>query len=173
MQKNPVHEIDADPDAEKPPIALAINAKPYRHTGAADMPLLWYLRDVLRLTGTKFGCGTGECGACSVLIDGKAARACQVPMGDLADRKIVTIEGLGSDTLHALQQAWIDEDAIGCGYCQSGQIIAAMDLLRRKPKPANADIEKITNLCRCGTYPRIRHAILRAAAAMRDADDSA
>jgi isoquinoline 1-oxidoreductase alpha subunit len=174
MPKNPARETVADTEnAETAPNALSINAKPYRHGGAADMPLLWYLRDVLRLTGAKFGCDSGECGACSVLVDDKLARACEVPMRELAGRRVTTIEGLETDTLHALQQAWIEEDAISCGYCQGGQIIAAADLLRRKPNPRDADIAKLTNLCRCGTYPRIRHAILRAAAVLRGDDADA
>lgn len=159
-------------------ISLQINGKPYRHAGDGHLPLLWYLRDVLHLTGTRFGCGTGECGACTVLVEGKARRACQVPMEKLGGKHVTTIEGLerlpasadaeATPTLHPLQQAWIDEDAIGCGYCQSGQIMAALDLLTHKPKPRDADIAAIDNLCRCGTYPRIRHAILRAAEAMRE-----
>lgn len=159
-------------------ISLQINGKPYRHAGDAHLPLLWYLRDVLRLTGTRFGCGTGECGACTVLVDGKARRACQLSMEKLGGSEVTTIEGLeilpvnaepdATAALHPLQQAWIDEDAIGCGYCQSGQIMAALDLLTRKPKPREADIAGINNLCRCGLYPRIRHAILRAADAMRE-----
>jgi isoquinoline 1-oxidoreductase alpha subunit len=171
MQENPATATaDADDDAEREgPIAIAINGKPYRHTGDAEMPLLWYLRDVLRLTGTKHACDGGKCGACNVLVDGKLARACELTMGRLANREVTTIEGLGAGGLHALQQAWIDEDAVGCGYCQPGQIMAATDLLRRKPNPSHADIAQLTTLCRCGTYPSIRRAILRAAAALRDA----
>ena len=150
------------------PLALTVNAKPYYHDGDPQMPLLWFLRDTLRLTGTKFGCGIGACGACTVLIDGKAARACATPMSAVAERKIVTVEGLEkADALHPVQQAWIEEDVAQCGYCQAGQILAAVDLLRRKPKPSDEDIATIGNLCRCGTYPRIRKAILRAAELMQ------
>ena len=142
---------------------LTINGKPYFHDGDADMPLLWYLRDMLRLTGTKYGCGTGACGACTVLVDGRAARACQVTMAAAMGQHITTIEGLEGDKLHPVQQAWIEHDVAQCGYCQAGQIMAAVALLARKPRPSDADIASIGNLCRCGTYPRIRSAILRAA----------
>ena len=127
------------------------------------MPLLWFLRDMLRLTGTKFGCGIGACGACTVLLDGKAARSCLLPMQNAAGHQVTTIEGLAGESLHPVQQAWIDEDVPQCGYCQAGQIVAAVDLLQRKAKPNDEDIATISNLCRCGTYPRIRKAILRAA----------
>lgn len=148
---------------------VSINGKPFRHTGEPDLPLLWYLRDVLRLTGCKYGCDDVTCGACSVLVDGKLKRACALSMADVADKAVTTIEGLaGPDgSLHPVQQAWIDEDAILCGYCQGGQIMAAVDLLARKPKPADADIDRIGNLCRCGSYPRIRRAIQRAAQTMQ------
>jgi len=142
---------------------LTINGKPYFHDGDAEMPLLWFLRDVLRLTGTKYGCGIGACGACTVLVDGKAARACQVTMATAMGQKITTIEGLEGDKLHPVQQAWIENDVAQCGYCQAGQIMAAVDLLSRRKRPSDADIASIANLCRCGTYPRIRSAILRAA----------
>jgi isoquinoline 1-oxidoreductase subunit alpha len=144
-------------------IALRINGKPYAFDGDADMPLLWYLRDVLQMTGTKFGCGIGACGACTVLIDGKAQRACLTPMKAAAKHDITTIEGLAGAELHPLQQAWIEVDVAQCGYCQAGQLMAAADLLRRNPNPGDDDIGKIANLCRCGTYPRIRKAIKRAA----------
>ena len=144
-------------------IALRINAKPYAFAGDAEMPLLWYLRDVLQLTGTKFGCGIGACGACTVLIDGKAQRACLTPVKAAARHDITTIEGLAQGTeLHPLQQAWIEVDVAQCGYCQSGQLLAAADLLKRNPNPSDDDIGRIGNLCRCGTYPRIRKAIRRA-----------
>ena len=150
-------------------IDVSINGKSFRHTGDPDLPLLWYLRDVLRLTGCKYGCGDVSCGACSVLVDGKLKRACALSMQDTAGSGITTIEGLAEagDTLHPVQQAWIDEDAILCGYCQAGQILAAVDLLSRKPDPTDADIDGIANLCRCGSYPRIRRAIRRAAKAMQ------
>ena len=151
------------PSSAASPLQLAINGKPYFHDGDPAMPLLWYLRDVLRLTGTKYGCGIGACGACTVLIDGKATRSCLTPMQAVADRAITTIEGLEGDKLHPVQQAWIENDVAQCGYCQAGQIMAAVDLLSRKSKPSDADIASIGNLCRCGTYPRIRNAILRAA----------
>ncbi|MEO7013558.1 MAG: (2Fe-2S)-binding protein [Dokdonella sp.] len=152
------------PVAAKIPSQLTINGKPYFHDGDPAMPLLWFLRDVLRLTGTKYGCGIGACGACTVLIDGKATRSCQTPMQTVTGHAITTIEGLEGEKLHPVQQAWIENDVAQCGYCQAGQIMAAVDLLSRKAKPSDADIASIGNLCRCGTYPRIRNAILRAAA---------
>ncbi|MBS0382052.1 MAG: (2Fe-2S)-binding protein [Proteobacteria bacterium] len=150
-------------------IDVEINGRRYRHTGDPELPLLWYLRDVLRLTGSKYGCDDQSCGACSVLVDGKLKRACALTMQAVAGQRITTIEGLqaADGSLHPVQQAWIDEDAILCGYCQSGQIMAAVDLLTRKPRPTDADIDGIGNLCRCGSYPRIRRAIQRAATAMQ------
>ncbi|MFN0180057.1 MAG: (2Fe-2S)-binding protein [Gemmatimonadales bacterium] len=146
------------------PFRLTINGTRQLFDGDESMPLLWYLRDSLRLTGTKFGCGVGACGACTVLIDGQAARSCSTPVGTLADRSVTTIEGLANGTtLHRVQEAWIEEDVPQCGYCQAGQIMAAVDLLRRSPKPSEDEIAGLTNLCRCGTYPRIRRAIRRAA----------
>jgi len=157
----PAKRAPAQPPA---PLALSINDKPYYHEGDPQMPLLWFLRDTLRLTGTKYGCGVGACGACTVLVDGKATRSCMLPMQAAAGHSVTTIEGLETDALHPVQQAWIEEDVAQCGYCQAGQILAAVDLLKRRPKPGEDDISAITNLCRCGTYPRIRKAILRAAA---------
>lgn len=152
------------------PIELTINGETFRHTGAPDMPLLWYLRDVLRLTGSKYGCGVGQCGACTVHVDGKAQRSCLLPMSALSGQTITTIEGIASGgDLHAVQQAWIDEDVPQCGYCQAGQIMATVDLLKRKAQPSDADIGQLTNLCRCGTYPRIRKAVKRAAQLLADA----
>lgn len=150
-------------------ISFALNGESFVHTGDPAMPLLWYLRDVLQLTGTKYGCDDASCGACSVLVDGKLKLACQVKMQQLADHAVTTVEGLedARGNLHPLQKAWIAEDAIMCGFCQSGQLMAAADLLARHPHPADADIESIPNLCRCGSYPRIRKAIQRAAAEMR------
>ncbi len=150
-------------------IDVTINGKPFRHTGDPALPLLWYLREVLRLTGCKYGCDDYSCGACSVLVDDRLGHACSLPMKDLAGKHITTIEGLEQPdgTLHPLQQAWIAEDAILCGYCQAGQLMAALDLLARKPNPSDADIDGIRNLCRCGSYPRIRRAIQRAAGTMR------
>lgn len=141
-----------------------LNGRETEFNGAADMPLLWYLRDYAGLTGTKFGCGIAACGACTVHVDGKAARACVTPVSSLAGKAVTTIEGLAMDgELHAVQQAWIEEDVPQCGYCQAGQLMAAADLLARTSDPDDATIAGITNLCRCGTYPRIRRAIKRAA----------
>ncbi len=128
---------------------------------APDMPLLWALRDVLHLTGTKFGCGIGACGACTVHVDGQAVRSCVMPLSAVQGREVRTIEGLASPAgLHALQTAWIAQQVPQCGYCQSGMLMAAADLLARHPQPTDAQIdEAIANLCRCGTYPRVRAAI--------------
>ena len=143
---------------------LRVNDEARRFDGDPAQPLLWFLRDDLRLTGTKFGCGLGQCGACTVHVDGRAARSCVRPMGTLAGARIVTIEGLARDgRLHVVQQAWIDEDVAQCGYCQAGQIMAAVDLLARVPRPTDDDIATLTNLCRCGTHARIRKAIHLAA----------
>ncbi len=144
-------------------IQFRVNGVEREFGGDGQMPLLWYLRDHARLTGTKYGCGAGLCGACTVLVDGEAQRACLLPVAALAGRTILTIEGLGGSGLHAVQQAWIEEDVAQCGYCQAGQIMAAAALLERKPDPSPEDIDAITNLCRCGTYVRIRKAIARAA----------
>ncbi|RAP59420.1 (2Fe-2S)-binding protein [Oleiagrimonas sp. MCCC 1A03011] len=173
MQAQPV-QTPPDTITRVPPrsgISLRINGEPYLHTGDPAMPLLWYLRDVLQLTGTKYGCDSNVCAACTVLIDGKRALACARTMETLAGSDVTTVEGLaGPDgRLHALQQAWIDEDAILCGYCQPGWLMAAADLLRRKPNPSDADIDALPNLCRCGSQPRIRRAIHRAAAQLLDA----
>ncbi len=136
-----------------------------------DMPLLWALRDVLQLTGTKFGCGVAACGACTVHVDGQAQRSCVTPLAAVAGRSIRTIEGLAeAGKPHALQMAWLAHQVPQCGYCQSGMLMAAAALLARNPKPSDADIDAaITNLCRCGTYPRIRAAIQAAAAELRGA----
>jgi isoquinoline 1-oxidoreductase subunit alpha len=129
-----------------------------------EMPLLWALRDELGLVGTKFGCGAGLCGACTVVIDGEAMRSCQTPVSYAAGKSVLTIEGLGAKALHAVQKAWIEADAPQCGYCQSGQIMAAVALLKKNPNPSDADIDdEMTNICRCGTYPRMRAAVHRAA----------
>lgn len=130
-----------------------------------DTPLLWVLRDTLQMTGTKFGCGAGLCGACSVHVDGALTRSCTLPVSQAADKDIQTIEGLGANGLHALQKAWIAEDVPQCGYCQSGQIMAAASLLAKTPHPTDAEITEFMsgNICRCGTYERIRRAIHRAA----------
>jgi isoquinoline 1-oxidoreductase subunit alpha len=151
-------------------IAFTLNGNAMSFSGPPEMPLLWYLRDHAQLTGTKFGCGIGSCGACTVHVDGQATRSCLVPLVTLAGKRVTTIEGLASGSaLHPVQQAWIEEDVPQCGYCQAGQIMAAVDLLKRNPQPTRADIDTITNLCRCGTYPRIRKAILRAAALIKEA----
>jgi len=137
------HEVDVDPDT----------------------PLLWVLRDVLGLTGTKYGCGMAQCGACTVHVDGEAMRSCVAPVGTLEGMKVTTIEGLSPDGSHPVQQAWAEVNAPQCGYCQVGQIMSAAALLKEKPKPTDADIDEALsgNLCRCGTYLRIREAIRRAA----------
>ena len=146
-----------------------LNGEDYEFAGADDTPLLWVLRDHAGLTGTKFGCGAGLCGSCTVHIDGRARRACIIPVGAIANKKVTTIEGLGQDDLHPLQQAWIEEDVAQCGYCQAGQIMAAADWLERTPNPSHEDIERQqTPLCRCGTYARIRKAIFRAAEIRRE-----
>jgi isoquinoline 1-oxidoreductase subunit alpha len=134
------------------------------------MPLLWVLRDLLQLTGTKYGCGIGVCGACTVHVDGKAVRACQTPLGSLVGKKVVTIEGLAANRAHPIQQAWIAEDVPQCGYCQSGQIMSAAALLAVESSPTDSQIDEAMNrnLCRCGTYLRIRRAIKLAAHATRD-----
>jgi len=144
-------------------IDVRINGEHFRHTGDPKMPLLWYLRDVLQLTGTKY-CGGN--GADLVLLDGKAASALAQPMETLAGREVVTVEGLAAadGSLHPVQQAFIDEDAIGCGYCTPGWLIAAIDLLSRKSQPGDDDIDRLPNLCRCGCQTRVRRAIKRAAA---------
>jgi isoquinoline 1-oxidoreductase alpha subunit len=147
---------------------LDINGKAHELDAAPDMPLLWALRDLAGLTGTKYGCGAALCGACTVHVDGQPARACVLPVSALAGKKITTIEGIGSTPLgKKVQDAWIAEDVPQCGYCQSGQIMSAVGLLKSKPKPTDADIDTAMNgnLCRCGTYTRIRKAIHRAAAA--------
>ena len=136
-----------------------------------SMPLLWALRDVLNLTGTKFGCGVAACGACTVHVDGEAVRSCVRPLATVAGKRVVTIEALGSAAQpHALQTAWLAHQVPQCGYCQSGMLMAAAALLAKNPNPSDADIDAgITNICRCGTYPRIRAAIKTAAAALRAA----
>ena len=146
-------------------IGLRINGKDVSVDVEPDTPLLWVLRDALGMTGTKFGCGIGQCGACTVHLDGQAARSCQLPVGSIANRQITTIEGLSDDGSHVVQQAWIAEQVPQCGYCQSGQIMSAVALLSRNKTPTDADIDAAMsgNICRCGTYQRIRRAIHRAA----------
>jgi isoquinoline 1-oxidoreductase subunit alpha len=143
---------------------LVVNGQTTTIDVEPEMPLLWALRDELGLVGTKFGCGAGLCGACTVMIDGEAMRSCQTPVSYAAGKSVLTIEGLGAKALHAVQKAWIEADAPQCGYCQSGQIMAAVALLAKKPNPSDADIDdEMTNICRCGTYPRMRAAVHRAA----------
>ena len=144
---------------------LHINGRPVTVEAEPDMPLLWVLRDLLGMTGTKFGCGVAACGACTVRIDGQAVRSCVTPAASVTGKKVQTIEALGSPgNPHALQAAWIAEQVPQCGYCQSGMLMAAAALLEKTPKPTDAQIdEAITNLCRCGTYQRVRAAIKRAA----------
>ena len=145
-------------------ITLTVNGRKESVDVGADTPLLWVLRDNLGLTGTKFGCGIGECGACTVHIEGEAMRSCATPVGKVDGKKVTTIEGLSRDRSHAVQRAWIAEDVPQCGYCQSGQIMAVAALLEKNGKPTDDEIDSaITNICRCGTYQRVRAAIHRAA----------
>ncbi len=146
---------------------LNVNGKSYSATVDPRTPLLWVLRDTLGLTGTKYGCGIAQCGACTVHIDGVATRSCHVPLNSVGGKKIVTIEGLAKDgKLSKVQQAWLDHDVPQCGYCQSGMIMAATALLKDKPHPTDADIDAaMTNICRCGTYQQVREAIHAAAKA--------
>ena len=135
-----------------------------------DTPLLWVLRDELGLTGTKFGCGIGQCGACTVHLDGRAVRTCIMPVSAVGGANVTTIEGLSADGEHPVQRAWVEHSVPQCGYCQSGQVMAAAALLAKNPDPSDADIDRtMTNICRCGTYVRIRRALHRAAALQRAA----
>ena len=144
---------------------LNVNGSEREVDAPADMPLLWVLRDLMGLTGTKFGCGIAQCGACTVHIDGAPLRACVTPVSAVAGKKITTIEGLSADGQHPVQQAWAELDVVQCGYCQSGQIMSAVALLAVIPTPTDTDIDQALsgNICRCGTYPRIRAAVHRAA----------
>jgi len=144
---------------------LNVNGKDHDVTAPDDMPLLWVLRDIVGLTGTKFGCGMAQCGACTVHLDGQAVRSCVLPVSGVQGRAVKTIEGLSAQGLSAIQRAWIEEDVVQCGYCQPGQIMAAAALLAARPTPSDADIDNAMsgNLCRCGTYLRIRAAVKRAA----------
>ena len=146
-------------------ISLTVNGKPYNVDVAADMPLLWVIRDTIGLTGTKFGCGLSQCGACTVHLEGNAIRSCTTPVSLAAGKKVTTIEGLSPNSSHALQVAWIAEQVPQCGYCQSGQLMSAAALLAKTPKPTDAQIDTAMtgNICRCGTYQRIHRAIKRAA----------
>jgi aerobic-type carbon monoxide dehydrogenase small subunit (CoxS/CutS family) len=140
---------------------LEINGAVRDVDATADMPLLWVLRDLLQLSGTKYGCGMAQCGACTVHLDGKPVRACITPVSSVGTRKVTTIEGLSPDGSHPVQRAWADADVVQCGYCQSGQIMTAVALLEKKPEPTDADIDAAMsgNICRCGTYVRVREAI--------------
>jgi isoquinoline 1-oxidoreductase alpha subunit len=147
-------------------ITFRVNTKDVVFVGDGQTPLLWVLRDHVDLTGTKFGCGIGQCGACTVLVDGRAQRSCITAVSSVEGRSITTIEGLATsdEDLHPVQTAWLEHDVPQCGYCQAGQIMATVDLLQRIPNPTDADIDaQLTNMCRCGTYARIRAAIHRAA----------
>ena len=147
-------------------IKLDVNGQTHSYDGDPEVPLLWVLRDELGLTGTKFGCGIAECGACTVHIAGAAVRACALPVSAV-EGEVLTIEGLSQDGSHPVQRAWVAEDVPQCGYCQTGQVMAAVAFLKQHPKPTDAEIDaELTNICRCGTYPRLRAAIHRAASMM-------
>jgi isoquinoline 1-oxidoreductase alpha subunit len=147
-----------------PAYTLTVNGETHRLDLPADMPLLWVLRDKLGITGPKYGCGIGVCHACTSHLNGEEIRPCITPVSEAAGGEVTTIEGLADgDTLHPVQQAWLDADVAQCGYCQPGQIMAAVALLKRTPHPTDADLDTIQNVCRCGSYARIREAIIRAA----------
>jgi len=156
-------------------IQFSVNGETKSFSGDENMPLLWFLRENAGLKGTKFGCGIGQCGACTVHIDGEAVRSCSVPASSLENAAITTIEGLAKgETLHAVQQAWVDEDVAQCGYCQAGQIMAAVTFLRDFPNPTDKEIDEgLSNLCRCGTYVRIRKAVKLAAQYMQNSKGAA
>ena len=141
-------------------ITLTVNGQPKTLDVESDMPLLWALRENLGMTGTKFGCGIAACGACTVHVNGRAVRSCTLPVSTIDGASVTTIEGLGGDTLHAVQQAWLNQQVPQCGYCQSGMIMAVAAFLSEHPKPTDQDIDAgITNICRCGTFARVRRAI--------------
>ena len=144
---------------------LLVNGTEHEVEATEDMPLLWVLRDLMGMTGTKFGCGMAQCGACTVHVDGEPMRSCITPASSVAGMKITTIEGLSTDGSHPVQKAWAELDVVQCGYCQSGQIMSAVSLRSKNPTPSDADIDQAMsgNICRCGTYPRIRAAVHRAA----------
>jgi isoquinoline 1-oxidoreductase alpha subunit len=151
-------------------IELTINGSVHQLDVSAEMPLLWALRDIIKLTGSKYGCGKGLCGACTVHIDGEATRSCILPVSAAVGKQVTTIEGLSENADHPLQQAWMDLNVPQCGYCQTGQIMSAASLLNKNPQPSDQDIDQAMsgNLCRCGTYPRIRSAIHKAAKLARE-----
>lgn len=153
---------------------FTVNGEKVTFSGDQSMPLLWFLRDKQKLTGTKFGCGIGQCGACTVHINGKAVRSCSVPVSALEKQNVATIESLATDSqLHPVQQAWLDFNVPQCGYCQAGQIMAITDFLRDHPNPTDEDIDKnLTNICRCGTYTRMRQAIHHAAKLLSEQEAS-
>lgn len=146
-------------------IRFEVNGSPVEVDAPADTKVLWIVREELGLTGTKFGCGMALCGACTVHLDGEPVRSCMLTLGEVAGKKLLTIEGLGKNGLHPVQEAWLEENVPQCGYCQAGQIMSTVALLRKKPAPTDDDIDHVlsANLCRCGTYPRIRRAVHRAA----------
>jgi isoquinoline 1-oxidoreductase alpha subunit len=154
--------------------SITINGKQHSVDVDADMPLLWVIRDIIGLTGTKYSCGISVCGACTVHMDGKAIRSCVTPIANAANKSITTIEGLSTDNSHPVQRAWIEEQVPQCGYCQSGQIMQAVALLKERPNPTDKDIDEVMSgiLCRCGTYQRIRKAIKRAAQITNQATSS-
>jgi aerobic-type carbon monoxide dehydrogenase small subunit (CoxS/CutS family) len=154
-------------------VTVTINGAVHDVDADSEMPLLWALRDSLGMTGTKYGCGIGACGACTVHVDGQATRSCLATLGSVAGKSVTTIEGLGADGLHAVQQAWVEENVPQCGYCQAGQIMSAVSLLASNNAPNDEDIDNAMagNLCRCGTYPRIRKAIHWAAAKLSGAHE--
>lgn len=156
------------------PYTLNVNGQTHTVDVPADMPLLWVLRDVLGLKGTKFGCGMAQCGACTIHLDGEPARACVTPVAAVGSARITTIEGLSPDGTHPLQVAWMNNDVPQCGYCQAGQIMSAAALLAKTPQPTDADIDAAMagNICRCGTYMRIRQAIHEAAGTIRAGDSA-
>ncbi|MDQ3290041.1 MAG: (2Fe-2S)-binding protein [Bacteroidota bacterium] len=149
-------------------LSLTINNQSHTVDVDPEMPLLWVIRDIVGLTGTKFGCGMAQCGACTIHLDGNATRSCVLPVANAVGKKITTIEGISGNRIHPVQQAWIESQVPQCGYCQSGQIMSAVALLNKNVKPTNADIDAAMqgNICRCGTYPRIRQAIQAAAKKM-------
>jgi len=151
-------------------VSLSVNGKIHTLDEDPSMPLLWVLRDTLKLTGTKYSCGIGQCGACTVLLDGVAVRSCQTSIDAIKNKEVVTIEGLNSSIGKALQEAWINTDVPQCGFCQSGQIMSATSLLTKNPKPSGTDIERAMegNLCRCGTYNRVRQAIVKVSTSLAE-----